>query len=83
MEQIRVLIDKLKAANVAYYQENREIISNYEYDKLYDTLVGLEEETGIVYSDSPTQAVTFWIHFQKSSIRRKCYLWIKQRALMT
>ena len=48
MEQIRVLIDKLKAANVAYYQENREIISNYEYDKLYDTLVGLEEETGIV-----------------------------------
>lgn len=57
MEQIRVLIDKLKAANVAYYQENREIISNYEYDKLYDTLVGLEEETGIVYSDSPTQTV--------------------------
>lgn len=57
MKQIRVLIEQLKAANVAYYKENREIMSNYEYDKLYDQLVELEKTTGIIYPDSPTQSV--------------------------
>ena len=57
MKKIRVLIEQLKAANVAYYKENREIMSNYEYDKLYDQLVELEKTTGIIYPDSPTQSV--------------------------
>ena len=37
-----------------YEQEDREIISNYEYDRLYDVLAAIEKETGIVLADSPT-----------------------------
>ena len=42
-----------------YYQESREIMSNYEYDKLYDELAELEKETGVVLSKSPTQSVGY------------------------
>lgn len=49
-EKIKLLND----ANKAYYQENREIMSNFEYDKLYDELVELEKETGTTLSNSPT-----------------------------
>ena len=52
---------KLKEAAKAYYQESREIMSNYDYDALYDELLGLEEETGIVLSDSVTQNVGYEI----------------------
>ncbi|HOK48542.1 MAG TPA: NAD-dependent DNA ligase LigA [Sedimentibacter sp.] len=54
-EKIRLLNE----ANKAYYQEDREIMSNYEYDKLYDELKKLEEETGIVLSNSPTIRVGY------------------------
>ena len=37
-----------------YEQEDRELISNYEYDRLYDALIAIEKETGIVLADSPT-----------------------------
>lgn len=47
-------IKLLNEANKAYYQENREIMSNYEYDALYDELVELEKETNITLSNSPT-----------------------------
>ncbi|WP_270386926.1 NAD-dependent DNA ligase LigA [Blautia hansenii] len=57
MNEMRAIIEQLKAANVAYYQESREIMSNYDYDKLYDKLVDMEKETGVIYSDSPTQSV--------------------------
>lgn len=59
MERMRELIDKLNEASKAYYAEDREIMSNYEYDALYDELVKLEEETGITMSDSPTVNVGF------------------------
>jgi len=49
-ELIRILND----AGRAYYQENREIISNFEYDSLYDELVRLEQKTNTVFSNSPT-----------------------------
>lgn len=52
---------KLKEAAKAYYQESREIMSNYDYDALYDELLRLEEETGIVLSDSVTQNVGYEI----------------------
>ncbi|HEX3021407.1 MAG TPA: NAD-dependent DNA ligase LigA [Lachnospiraceae bacterium] len=45
----------------AYYQEDREIMSNLEYDKLYDELLELEKETGIILSNSPTQNVGYEI----------------------
>ena len=59
VERIRELVDKLNEAAKAYYQENREIMSNYEYDKLYDELEALEKETGIVLSNSPTIKVGY------------------------
>lgn len=51
------LINKLNQANKAYYTEDKEIMSNKEYDALYDQLVELEKQTGIILSNSPTQTV--------------------------
>lgn len=53
------LIEKLNEASKAYYQGTKEIISNFEYDKLYDRLEELEKETGIIMSGSPTQKVGY------------------------
>lgn len=53
---MRELINKLKEASVSYYRGNP-IMSDYEYDKLYDSLLKIENETGTIYSDSPTQNV--------------------------
>ena len=58
-KRIWELIGTLRAAGRAYYQESREIMSNFEYDKLYDELVSLEKETGIVFANSPTQNVGY------------------------
>lgn len=54
VERIKELISILNEAGKAYYQESREIMSNLEYDVLYDELVALEKETGVVYGNSPT-----------------------------
>ncbi len=56
--RIRELIELLNNASRAYYQENREIMSDFEYDRLYDELLELEKN-GTVYSDSPTQRVGY------------------------
>ncbi len=58
-KEIREKIDILNKAARAYYQEATEIMPNIEYDRLYDELVTLEEETGIVYGDSPTRKVGY------------------------
>lgn len=58
-ELIKEKIALLNKAGKAYYSESREIMSNYEYDKLYDELVALERETGIVFANSPTQNVGY------------------------
>ena len=49
----------LNRAAEAYYQRDEEIISNLEYDRLYDQLQALEKETGIVLSGSPTVRVGY------------------------
>lgn len=54
LERIKELVEILNQAGRAYYQEDREIMSNREYDALYDELKQLEEETGITLSNSPT-----------------------------
>ena len=59
LTRIRELIDLLNQAGRAYYQESREIMSNLEYDRLYDELGALEKETGMVYGDSPTVNVGY------------------------
>ena len=53
------LVQILGDAGRAYYQESREIMSNYEYDKLYDELLGLERELGITLAGSPTVNVGY------------------------
>lgn len=57
--RIKELVAVLNAANRVYYQENREIISNFEYDNLYDELVRLEESTGVRLAGSPTRKVGY------------------------
>ena len=47
-KKMRELADRLNKASEAYYKENIEIMSNLEYDALYDELEALEKETGIV-----------------------------------
>ena len=56
-ERMRALIDKLNAANKAYYELDNPAISDAQWDKLYDELVLLEKETGIRLPDSPTHRV--------------------------
>lgn len=58
-DRMKELVEILNRAGRAYYQEDREIMSNYEYDALYDELQALEEETGTVFSDSPTVQVGY------------------------
>lgn len=59
MKRIQYLVDTLNLASRAYYAEDREIMSNLEYDKLYDELQKLENETGVILSNSPTVSVGF------------------------
>ena len=58
-QRIKELVSKLNEAARAYYQEDREIMSNREYDALYDELAALEKETGIVLAGSPTMQVGY------------------------
>lgn len=58
-ERMQELIKILNEASKAYYAEDREIMSNFEYDGLYEELEGLEKETGIVLSGSPTVSVGY------------------------
>ena len=57
--EMKRLIDILNEAALAYYQEAREIMPNFEYDRLYDRLEELEKETGVIMSGSPTQRVGY------------------------
>lgn len=57
--RIKELVNLLSEAGLAYYQESREIMSNFEYDRLYDELVTLERETGTVFANSPTRNVGY------------------------
>lgn len=57
--RMKELHRELLAASRAYYQESREIMSNFEYDRLYDELLELEKETGTVLAGSPTQKVGY------------------------
>lgn len=58
-DRIKELTALLSKASEAYYMHDTEIMSNYEYDALYDELKGLEEETGLVLSGSPTVKVGY------------------------
>ena len=57
--RMKALLAELLPAARAYYQESREIMSNLEYDRLYDELLELEKETGVILAGSPTQRVGY------------------------
>ncbi len=59
MDRIKELVELLNKAGKSYYSEGRELMSNYEYDALYDELGMLEKETGYVLSNSPTVNVGY------------------------
>lgn len=59
VERIKYLVDTLNEAARAYYAQDKEIMSNFEYDKLYDELTALERETGVVLANSPTVSVGY------------------------
>ena len=59
--RMKELIEILNRASAVYYQGKDEIMSNFEYDKLYDELVSLEKESGLVLAGSPTQKVGYEI----------------------
>lgn len=59
LQEMKALVEKLNAAAKAYYQDAREIISNREYDALYDRLQEMEKNTGIVLANSPTVNVGY------------------------
>ena len=59
--RMKELIPILSGASRAYYQESREIMSNFEYDRLYDELLELEKQTGTILSSSPTQKVGYQV----------------------
>lgn len=59
VERIKELVQLLNKANKAYYEQSNLIMSDREYDNLYNELVELEKETGIILSGSPTQYVGY------------------------
>lgn len=59
INRMKELIDILGKASEAYYTQDREIMSNFEYDRLYDELTALEEKTGMVLSGSPTTQIGY------------------------
>ena len=59
MDRMRELVSLLNRASEAYYAKDEEIISNFEYDRLYDELAELEKELGVTLTDSPTVHVGY------------------------
>ena len=71
MTRMKELVEQLREASKAYYQESREIMSNYEYDARYDELLSLEQETGTTLAGSPTVQVGAGWSDQCADLRRR------------
>lgn len=61
MERMKELINILNNASRSYYQKNESLMSDFEYDKLYDELMKLEKDTGVILANSPTQNVGYTV----------------------
>lgn len=59
MDKMKELVDRLNECRDAYYNKNESLISDQEYDALFDKLAALEQQTGIVYANSPTATVGY------------------------
>ena len=76
-DRIKELTEILNRASKAYYMQDTEIMSNYEYDALYDELVQLEKETGITLSNSPT--IHVGVNCRRKNMNTRCCHWTRQR----
>ena len=68
-ERIKELTKMLNEYRNAYYNESESIISDYEYDKLYDELEKLENETGLSFANSPTKTVGYEVKSELEKIK--------------
>lgn len=59
MDRMRELVSLLNRASEAYYAKDEEIMSNFEYDRLYDELTELEKQLGVILTDSPTVQIGY------------------------
>ncbi len=73
INKMKAYVQRLNQANKAYYQDSIEIMSNKEYDHLYDQLLDIEKEIGLILSDSPTRHVGYQVvsHLPKESHQQK------------
>lgn len=71
MERMKELVALLNRASESYYQKDSTIMSDFEYDKLYDELTALEAQTGITLADSPTQKVGYKVLGSLKKIKHK------------
>lgn len=60
LQEIKTLVQKLNEQRDAYYNRNSPTMTDKEYDRLFDRLAKLEKESGIVFSNSPTQSVGYY-----------------------
>lgn len=67
--EIRALVERLNQARNAYYNGNNPIMSDYEYDKLFDQLQQMEKETGITFASSPTQTVGYEVESELKKVK--------------
>ena len=70
-EKMKELVEKLNQASEVYYNTGNEMMSNKEYDALYDELVSLEKQTGIVLEDSPTKTVGYKVEGALKQVRHE------------
>ena len=90
-ESIRNMVHRLNVYRDAYYNRNQSMISDREYDALFDELLSIEAETGIIYANSPTQTVGYesvsalkkvrhshppiWMHLHLTSMGERLSSW--------
>lgn len=67
--RMRELMTQLNGYRDAYYNKSESLISDYEYDCLYDELVSLEKETGCVLANSPTQTVGYEVRSKLQKVK--------------
>ncbi len=71
MDRMKELVELLNRAAEEYYQKDNEIMTNREYDDLYDELLELEKKEGIILPDSPTKAVGYAVLSALSKVRHE------------
>ncbi len=69
MNEMRMLVDKLNKYRDSYYNDNMSLVSDKEYDLLFDQLIEMERATGIVYADSPTATVGYEVVSKLDKVR--------------